>query len=106
MRAHSIHIPFELGLKRPKRNKEARDPYDGLRPWSAITHGVGAVLALVGTVVLTILAVGQRNGSLMVQFLVYGLSMTTLYTASTLYHCINTSVSGRLALRKLDHCSI
>ena len=32
--------------------------------------------------------------------------MTCLYTASTLYHCINTSVRGRLALRKYDHCSI
>ena len=39
-------------------------------------------------------------------FLVYGLSMIGLYTASTLYHCVNTTVRGRLALRKYDHCSI
>ena len=32
--------------------------------------------------------------------------MTGLYTASTLYHCVNTSVAGRRALRKYDHCSI
>ena len=32
--------------------------------------------------------------------------MICLYTASTLYHCLNTSVPGRLALRKYDHCSI
>lgn len=30
-------------------------------------------------------------------FLVYGLSMIGLYTASTLYHCVNTTVRGRLA---------
>ena len=47
----SIHdIPdFTLPV-RPRRKKEVRDPYDGLRPWSAITHGVGAVLSAVGTV--------------------------------------------------------
>ena len=34
-----------------KANSEkARDPYDGLRLWSAITHGIGVVLAVVGTV--------------------------------------------------------
>ena len=28
---------------RPVRLREKdRDPYDGLRPWSAITHGIGA----------------------------------------------------------------
>ncbi len=32
--------------------------------------------------------------------------MIGLYTASTLYHCLNTSVAGRIALRKYDHCSI
>jgi hemolysin III len=39
-------------------------------------------------------------------FAIYGLSMICLYTASTLYHCLNTSVAGRIALRKYDHCSI
>ena len=29
---------------RPGRRTEVRDPYDGLRPWSAITHGVGMYL--------------------------------------------------------------
>ena len=32
--------------------------------------------------------------------------MIGLYTASTLYHCLNTSVAGRIALRKYDHISI
>ena len=106
MRAHSIHIPIVFHMNRPHREKEARDPYDGLRPWSAITHGIGAGLALIGTMVLTAIAMKQDNWSLLMQFLIYGLSMTGLYTASTLYHCVNTSVPGRLALRKFDHCSI
>lgn len=90
----------------PRRRKEVRDPYDGLRPWSAITHGVGAVLALAGTAVLLLQAAAMGKWLHFILFLIYGLSMTGLYTASTLYHCVNTSVTGRIALRKYDHCSI
>lgn len=42
----------------------------------------------------------------MISFSIYGLTMTGLYTASTLYHSLNTSVGGRVALRKYDHASI
>lgn len=90
----------------PRRRREVRDPYDGLRPWSAITHGVGAVLALAGTAALLLQAAAMGKWLHVILFLIYGLSMTGLYTASTLYHCVNTSVAGRIALRKYDHCSI
>lgn len=91
----------------PRRKaKEVRDPYDGLRPWSAITHGAGAVLALVGTAALLVRSAMLGQWLHFVLFAVYGLSMIGLYTASTLYHCLNTSVAGRIALRKYDHCSI
>ena len=95
-----------MAIPKPKRRREVRDPYDGLRPWSAITHGVGAVLAAAGTVLLLIRAGQMGNLPLMALFAVYGLSMFCLYTASTLYHCLRTSVKGRIALRKYDHCSI
>ena len=95
----SVNIP-------PSRRVEVRDPYDGLRPWSAITHGVGAALAAVGTVLLLLRSASLGKGLLCGLFAVYGLSMVCLYTASTLYHCLNVSVPGRLALRKYDHSSI
>lgn len=106
MKALSIQPHMVISMKARMKKKEQRDPYDGLRPWSAITHGAGAVLSLIGTFSLVIPAFFSKNIFLTVQFLIYGLSMTCLYTASTLYHCVNTSVSGRLALRKYDHCSI
>lgn len=96
-----ISIPVSKKKVRPKR-----DPYDGLRPWSAITHGVGAVLALVGTVLLLVRAGSMGDWPSFWAFAIYGASMVGLYTASTLYHCVNTTVPGRLALRKYDHCSI
>ncbi len=88
------------------RRREVRSPYDGLRPWSAITHGIGAGLSLIGTAVLLLRAAALGNLLLLAVFSIYGLSMIGLYTASTLYHCLNTSVPVRIALRKYDHCSI
>ena len=90
-----------------RKGERGRDPYDGLRPWSAITHGVGALLAIAGTALLLVrAALLELDAWHMVSFAIYGASMICLYTASTLYHCVNTSVAGRLALRKYDHCSI
>ena len=100
-------LPTAPALKgKPRRQREVRDPYDGLRPWSAITHGVGAALAVLATIALLARSASQGKWLLFGLFAVYGLSMICLYTASTLYHCLNTSVPGRLALRKYDHCSI
>lgn len=90
-----------------RHTEKGRDPYDGLRFWSALTHGTGAVLALAGTVLL-LLKTASTGGNIrhMISFVIYGISMVGLYTASTLYHSVNTTVSGRIALRKYDHISI
>lgn len=99
--------PFEsIPRRRARPVEKGRDPYDGLRPWSAITHGVGAVLGILATAVLVTAAAWAGDVWKIVSFAIYGLSMTALYTASTLYHCVNTTVKGRVALRKLDHASI
>jgi len=105
-------IPYEPALtgfqsRKAARSEKGRDPYDGLRPWSAITHAAGAVLAAAGTALLLVkAAVLGLSPWHLVSFAIYGATMIALYTASTLYHCLNVKVAGRLALRKLDHCSI
>ena len=68
---------------RPVRLREKdRDPYDGLRPWSAITHGIGAALALLGTVLLLLrCAALSLSPWHVVSFLIYGVSMVGLDTA-------------------------
>ena len=90
MRSNAVSLPsssiqnlpdFTLP-SRPRRKKEVRDPYDGLRPWSAITHGIGAVLSAAGTVALLLRSVALGSALDFWVFLIYGLSMTGLYTAS------------------------
>lgn len=88
---------------RARHGEKGRDPYDALRPWSAITHGAGALLALLGTILLLLHSKSSIQGF---SFAVYGVSMIALYSASTLYHCLRTGIAGRRRLRKLDHCSI
>ena len=48
----TLSVPLLAVETKPRRRRESRDPYDGLRPWSAITHGAGAVLAAAGTLAL------------------------------------------------------
>lgn len=69
--------------------------------------GIGAIFSALGMLLLLARAVALGSGIWhILSFTVYGLSMICLYTASTLYHSVNTSVQGRIALRKYDHSSI
>ncbi|KXS33814.1 MAG: Hemolysin D [Candidatus Gallionella acididurans] len=72
--------------------------------FNAITHLVGAVLALAGTVVLIVLAALGGDPWKIVSVSIYGATLILLYSFSTLYH----SLRGRakVILRKLDHNSI
>jgi len=88
------------------KSERARCPYDGVRLWSAITHGMGVVLALFGAgLMIPIALLSQHRGALF-SVIVYLTSLTALYTASTLYHSIRTGERGRIRLRKLDHLNI
>ena len=88
-----------------KYSEQGRNPYDGIRFYSALTHGVGIVLALLALAVLLTITV-HRSALTVTAVSVYAVSMLCLYTASTVYHSLNTSIRGRLLLRKLDHLMI
>ncbi|MHB1359544.1 MAG: PAQR family membrane homeostasis protein TrhA [Rhodocyclaceae bacterium] len=72
--------------------------------FNALTHLIGAALALAGGVVLVTLAVQDGDPWKIVSVSIYGATLLLLYSASTLYH----SVKGRAKriLQKLDHFSI
>ncbi|TLD43714.1 MAG: hypothetical protein FAZ92_04033 [Accumulibacter sp.] len=71
---------------------------------NAWTHLLGAVLALVGGVVLIVLAARTGDPWKIVSVSIYGATLVLLYSFSTLYH----SFRGRAKeiFQKLDHQSI
>lgn len=72
--------------------------------FNALTHGTGAVLALAGAITLVVAAALAGDPWRLVSMAVYGTTLVTLYTASTLYHA--TRGAAKALLRKVDHASI
>jgi hemolysin III len=72
--------------------------------FNAVTHVIGAVLALAGAVFLVVIAAIGGDPWKVVAIAVYGTTLVSLYSLSGLYH----SLRGRPknVLRKLDHQSI
>ncbi len=77
--------------------------YKGER-FNSISHLIGAIAALVGLVLLVVLATRQGDWWKIISFSIYGVTLFLLYLVSTLYH----SVQGKAkqVLRKFDHYSI
>ena len=78
--------------------------YHGER-FNAWTHLVGTLLAAVGAVWLIVLAALEGGTLEVVSVSVYGVTLTLLYTISTLYHSVRAPRAKRV-MRKLDHLSI
>ncbi len=75
-----------------------------LEPMNTLTHLIGAVAALAGTIFLGSLTWGQTGKFISV--LIYGASMIVLYTSSSLLHGIKTDDERRMWLNRLDHVAI
>ena len=73
-------------------------------PVSGLIHLVSAALALIGLVVLVI--AGRGDALRVFSLVVYGLSLVTLFTASTVYHLVRNPDADNSKLRKFDHAAI
>ena len=77
-------------------------------PINAYTHLFGAGLSIIGTIFLFIY--GGKGLPLtttaIVSIIIFGLSLTALYTASGIYHAVNANEAILLRLKKLDHSMI
>lgn len=72
---------------------------------NAISHGIGALLAIAGTVIAIVYACLHGDARSIVSASLYGFGLIVLYMASTLYHSI-TNLKAKRVFRVLDHCSI
>ena len=75
-------------------------------PMSGLTHCIGALLAVIGLIVLVIKASSPLKPWHLTTYCIFGIGMILLYTASTLYHWLPLSHDGTARLRKLDHMMI
>ncbi|SUO94361.1 PAQR family membrane homeostasis protein TrhA [Suttonella ornithocola] len=73
--------------------------------FNSISHLVGTILAITGTVLLIIRGAIHGTAYDVVSSAIYGATLILLYGASTIYHTIR-SAKIKAILQKLDHCSI
>lgn len=72
--------------------------------FNSISHMIGAALALVGLMLLVVLAARQGDPWKIVSFSIYGTTLLLLYTFSALYH--SSHGKAKKVFRKFDHLSI
>lgn len=72
---------------------------------NAISHGLGALLGVVGLIVLVVRAALCGETIHVVSVTIFGVSMILLYLVSCLYHVLPAS-KGKRVFQVLDHCSI
>jgi len=72
---------------------------------NSVSHGAGALLSVVGTAALIWRGVAMESITAVLLGLIYGLSLTVLYTVSCLYHSLKRNRAKKV-FRILDHCSI
>ncbi|TVU92137.1 PAQR family membrane homeostasis protein TrhA [Vreelandella titanicae] len=87
---------------------EEQGEFSVVEEWlHSITHGIGAVLSLVGMVVLLMAAsyAAHVDPWKIVSLSLYGTTLVLLYTASTLYHGIPHR-RWKQRFQLLDHCAI
>ena len=72
---------------------------------NVISHGIGFILSIIGLIFLLNKGLQDFNLLRFLSFLIYGISLSTMYIASTLYHNSKTP-EGRYKFRLFDMVSI
>ena len=73
-------------------------------PVNSLTHWAGALLALVGLIVLLI--VGWSTPAKIVSLTIYGFSLIAMFSASATYHMVRVKDKALEIFRKVDHAAI
>ena len=73
-------------------------------PVNSLTHWGGAILALIGLVVLLI--IGWDTPAKIISLAIYGVSLIFLFSASATYHMVQVKDKALEIFRKIDHAAI
>lgn len=72
---------------------------------NSITHGLGALISIVGFIILYIQANTYGTDIHVISYSIFSVSLISLYLASTLYHSYSNTRFHRI-LKKIDHLTI
>ena len=75
-------------------------------PIRSLIGVIAVLLSIVATILLIYRAATQGSAWHVVSFSIYGVSLITLWTMSTLYHSLNVSIKANRTLEQLDHAMI
>ncbi len=92
---------MEQNIKEIKKREFSK----GEEIFNAVTHIVGAVFAVVATVLLIVFASFSGTPLKIISAIIYGFSMIVLFVMSSIYHFLRFNKAKRL-FRIFDHCSI
>jgi len=92
-------------LPEEKKEKKVNDQSVGEEIGNAVSHGVGAALAVAGMVLMILRAATKGTAIDIVSSAIYGSTLFILFLNSTLYHSI-TNYKAKKVFRVFDHCSI
>lgn len=73
---------------------------------NAITHGFGFLLSIIGFIYLLFLSILYGTNIHIFSCIIYGLSLISLFGASTLLHGNLAKNNNKKIFQKLDHCAI
>ena len=91
-------------MEKKEKRKLSIPPYTlGEELWNAISHGIGALLAVAALVLMLVRA---RGALAVTAAALFGASLILLYAMSCLYHALSPRTEGKKVLRVLDHCNV
>ena len=99
------HEPSNSSASMERKKRNVREYTLGEEIANAVTHGIGALLAIAAIPILTVHAVRDGGGVYLLAALVYTLTMLIEYLMSTLYHAIAHDKAKRV-FKVLDHSCI
>lgn len=73
--------------------------------YNIISHGIGIGFAGIALIVMIVFGVLRRSPGDVISYVIYGLSMLTMFLASTLYHAADDP-DAKSKMRVFDHASI
>ncbi|MBR5561325.1 MAG: hemolysin III family protein [Clostridia bacterium] len=87
------------------KNRPLPDYTKGEEIFNMVSHIVGGAVGVAALVLCIIFSAVHKNGYALAGSIVYGVSMITLYTMSSVYHGLRAGTAKRV-MQVLDHCTI